>query len=89
MIKIAIEINPKNLKEKLIEIYSYYLSDDEKIREKAYKKAMDIDGLWSGDFLFEPEVTLAIRSLRYLYIKPKISKEEAKKILEGLKNAKF
>ena len=84
----TIDINQEELKEELIKVYSYYLSDDENLRRQSYKKAMDLDGLWSGDFLFEPEITTAIRSLRYIYIEPRISKEEAKKILKDLKNVK-
>ncbi len=84
----TIEINPEDLRKELIKVYSYYLSDDKNLREQSYKKAVDLDGLWSGDFLFRPEITTAIRSLRYIYIEPKISKEEANKILEDLKNVK-
>ncbi len=82
------DINLEDLRKELVKVYSYYLSDDENLREQSYKMAIDIDGLWSGDFLFRPEITTAIRSLRYIYIEPKISKEEAKKILEDLENVK-
>ncbi len=75
----AIEINRENLRKELIKVYSNYLSDDKNLREQSYKKAMDLDGLWSGDFLFRPEITTAIRSLRDVYTEPKIPKEKAKK----------
>ncbi len=82
----ATEINPKKLKKKLIEIYSNYLSDNKELVKKAKRKAMELDGLWSGSFLFSKAIEKALSGLTYLYIEPRISKEEAKKILEDLKN---
>ena len=82
----TIEINLEKLRRRLILIYSYYLADDNKLREKAEKMAMDLDGLWSGSFLLPKTIEKAIGGLTYIYVEPRLSKEKAKKILRDLKN---
>jgi hypothetical protein len=84
----TIKIDAEELKEKLIKIYSYYISDDKKLKKKAKEMAMDLDGLWAGSFLFSKAIENAIGGLTYLYVEPKISKQEAKKILKDLENDK-
>ncbi len=81
----VIEIDLKELKSKLIEIYTNYISDDYEKHERAIKLAKELDGLWSGSFLLPKSVERAINALTYLYVKPKISKEMAKEILMDLK----
>jgi len=80
----VIEVDLKKLKKELIEIYSDYISDNEERRKEAMKKAMDLDGIWSGSFLFPPPIERALGGLTYLYVDPKLSKEKAKEILEEL-----
>ena len=80
----TIEINPSALRKELIEIYSDYISDNEERRKEAMKKAMDLDGVWSGSFLFPAPIERALGGLTYLYVDPKLSKEKAREILEEL-----
>ena len=78
-------IDPKKLRNSLIEIYEQYVSGD---REKAEGMAKEIDGLWSGAFIFSKEIEKAINNLTGLYIEPKISIDRASELLEDLKKLK-
>lgn len=80
------EIDQKELREKLIHIYECYISEDKELQKTGIKEAKELDGLWSGAFLLKEGIENAIGGLRYMYLKPNISKQEAKKILEKLKN---
>lgn len=80
----VIEINQKELRQKLISIYKKYLSEDKKENQESKKDAMDADGLWSGSFIFPKEIETGIVNLRWLYIEPCLSSEKAKDILEKL-----
>ncbi|RME55282.1 hypothetical protein D6777_00945 [Candidatus Woesearchaeota archaeon] len=84
MVYETIEINQKELREKLIQIYSTYLKD----KDQAKKLAKKMDGLWSGDFLFDESIEKAVNSLTYIYVMPFICEEKAKDILNQLKNYK-
>ncbi len=83
------EINQIELKEKLTYIYECYISENKELQKIGIEKAKELDGLWSGAFLLKEEIENAIGGLRYMYLEPNISKCEAKKILEKLKNVKF
>ena len=83
----VIEINPEKLKRELIYVYERYLSENKNLKEMAIEKAKEMDGLWSGDFLFEQCIESAIRGLRWIYLDPQLSQKKAKEILQGLKNA--
>lgn len=82
----VLEIDPNKLKKDLIYIYECYLSDNTDLKKIADEKAREMDGLWSGDFLFKKSIEQAIRGLRYIYLEPKLSKSKAAEILLGLKN---
>ena len=83
------KINQKELIVKLIEIYKYYIAKDKELQKKGVEKAKELDGLWSGAFLLKEEIENAIGGLRYMYLEPNISKQEAKIILEKIKNVKI
>ena len=83
------EINQKELKEKLIYIYECYIAEDKELQKRGIEKAKELDGLWSGAFLLKEEIENAIGGLRYMYLEPNISKQEAKIILEKIKNVKI
>lgn len=80
------EINQENLKEDLIHIYSCYLSKNKDLNDLSISLAKDLDGLWSGDFILNEILELALNNLSSFYIEPKISKNDVKKILQKLRS---
>lgn len=54
------EINPDKLKKDLIYVYECYLSENPDLNKIAYEKAQEMDGLWSGKFLFKRSIEQAI-----------------------------
>lgn len=80
----TIEINQKKLREELIYIYRCYVSGNEKLIMISKEKAKNLDGLWSGAFVLEKSIEMAIGGLRYLYLEPNLPTEKAKDILNEL-----
>lgn len=78
------EVNPLELQKKLLTLYQMYLSEDPQERKEARRLAAEYDGFWSGDFLLGEALQEAIRSLRYVYMKPYLSKEKARDIIQRL-----
>jgi len=81
------DINPKDLRKKLIVIYSDYSSDDSKFNDGAVLAAEDADGLWSGAFMLDKDLESAIGGLIWLYTEPRMSKDKARIVLETLRRA--
>lgn len=74
-----ININPQKLRKELIKVYSDFLNLETK--EKAVEKAKELDGLWSGNFLFSKEIEEAINNLTSFYTEPRISESQTIQIL--------
>jgi len=56
-------VNPKKLRKELIGIYSDYISNDLAKRDSAKKVAAKVDGAWTGAFLLDRDVEVAIGGL--------------------------
>ena len=82
----TIKVNQEELMHNLIYVYEYYISENKKAYEIGVQKAKDLDGAWTGAFLLKPILEDAIGGLRFMYLEPKLKKEEAKRILNSLKN---
>ncbi|MFH1211711.1 MAG: hypothetical protein V1659_02160 [Candidatus Woesearchaeota archaeon] len=78
-------VDQAELARQLILIYSRYTDDS--LDTEAMKKAKDLDGLWSGGFLFDRAVEVALLNLSNVYGELKLNKERAKEILEELKKS--
>ncbi len=84
-----IDINKQELTKKLVDIYQRYVEgeDSENLRREAFQ----IYKIYSGASLFlDKKISIALNKLIDLYEDTgvTVSKEEAKKILEDLKNVK-
>lgn len=78
-----INVDPKKLRKELIDIYSKYLS--EKTRGEAIEKAKKLDGAWPINFILNKDLEEATNGLIFLYVEPKLNKEEIEIILKMLK----
>ena len=77
------EINPKQLRADLIELYTSYVEQDKEFYEQ---QAKNLDGVWAGSFLLPKEIEKAIDAVSFLYLHPRMTQEQAQEILKALKN---
>lgn len=76
------ELDLDKLRKELIELYSMYIKEEDYVQ-----KAKDLDGLWSGSFLFSKDLEAALNNITELYAyDQKLPKKQAKKILKMLRN---
>ena len=78
------EINPDKLRERLLAIYEDALRDSESKENLA--RAKEMDGHWSGDFLFSTDIQNALNSLTHIYIEPRLNEERLRQIIGRLRD---
>lgn len=76
------ELDLEKLRKELIKLYKKYVKGDDYV-----EKAKDLDGLWSGSFLFPKELETALDNITAMYAyDEKLTKKQAKQILKKLRN---
>lgn len=76
------KLDLEKLRKELIELYKDYVKEEDYV-----EKAKDLDGLWSGSFLFPKELETALDNITAMYAyDEKLTKKQAKQILKKLRN---
>ncbi len=77
-------VNPQQLRKKLIKLYTGYIKDPND--QKVIETAKDTDGQWSGSFLLSEDLEAAIENHTFLYVEPKLPLGTARKILKDMQD---